>query len=108
MHAVFITFRSAVSPVEREDDYRQFAEALRDGAAPGFISKTWLCEGQMVGGFYQFQDRQAADSFLEGMFAAAVPTDPAVSDIRIERYDINEAMSEITNGLHAMPAGGRV
>ena len=41
------------------------------------------------------------------MFAASVPTDPAVSDIRIERYDINETMSEITNGLHAMPAGGR-
>ena len=108
MHAVFITFRSAVSPIEREDGYRQVAEALRDGAAPGFISKTWLSDGQTVGGFYHFQDRQAADSFLEGMFAASVPTDPAVSDIRIERYDINEAMSEITNGLHAMTASGRV
>ena len=108
MHAVFITFRSAVSLTEREDDYRQVAEALRDGAAPGFISKTWVSDGQTVGGFYHFQDRQAADNFLEGMFAASVPTDPTVSDIRIERYDIIEGMSEITNGLRAMTASGRV
>ena len=105
MHAVFITFRSTVRLADLEDDYRQLAAALRDGAAPGFISKTWLSDEPTIGGFYRFHDRQAADCFLEEIFAPTMSSDPTVSDIRIERYDIHEELSAITNGLGAAAVG---
>ncbi len=107
MHAVLITFRSAVSAEEMAEGNRQFAEALRNGAAPGFVSKTWLSDGATIGGFYLFEDRRVADLYLNGMFAEAVGKDPAFSDIRIERYEVDETFSAMTNGLAAMAVSGR-
>ena len=107
MHAVFITFRSAVELKELAEGNRQYAEALRDGAAPGLIAKTWLSDGATLGGFCLFADPEAADRYLEGMFAEAVVKNPAFSDVRVERYDVDEALSAINNGLSAMALSGR-
>ncbi len=108
MHAVFITFRSAVQFEELEEGYTAFAEALRSGASPGFVSKTWLMDGPTFGGFYGFEDRAAADRYLDEMFAPAVMNDPNCSDVRIERFDIIESFSAMTNGLHTSRAGAAV
>jgi hypothetical protein len=107
MHALFITFRSAIAPEELQEDFTRYAEALCDGAAPGFVGKTWLADGSTRGGFTHFEDRGVADRYLDGMFAEAATDNPAFSDIRVERYDVNEALSRITNGLGALAAGAR-
>jgi hypothetical protein len=107
MHAVFITFRSAVGLEELAAANREYAEALRDGAAPGLIAKTWLSDGATLGGFCLFADPTAADRYLKGMFADAITRNPTFSDIRVERYDVDEALSTINNGLGAMALSGR-
>ncbi len=107
MHALFITFRSAVAPEELTEDFARYAEALRDGAARGLVGKTWLADGPSVGGFCLFEDRGVADRYLDGMFAEAVTANPAFSDVRVERYDVDEALSRITNGLGAQTVGAR-
>ncbi len=107
MHALFITFRSAVAPEELKEDFAKYAEALRGGGARGLIVKTWLVDGLTIGGFYLFEDRGDADRYLDGMFADAVTATPAFSDVRVERYDVDEAMSQITNGLGALAGGAR-
>ncbi len=107
MHAVFITFRPAVSPDELEAGNRQYAEALRAGAAPGLVAKTWLSDGATAGGFCLFEDRPAADRYLGGMFAEAVTRNPAVSDIRIEHFAVDEGLSAITGGLGSVAVSGR-
>ena len=107
MHALFITFRSAIAPAELQEDFTRYAEALRDGAARGLVGKTWLADGLSVGGFCLFEDRGVADRYLDGMFADAVTANPAFSDVRVERYDVDEALSRITNGLGAQTAGAR-
>jgi hypothetical protein len=107
MHALFITFRSAVAREELQEDFTRYAEALRDGAARGFVGKTWLADGLTVGGFTLFEDRGVADHYLDGMFAEAVTANPAFSDIRVERYDVDEGLSRITNGVGALAVGTR-
>jgi hypothetical protein len=107
MHALCITFRSAVAPEALQEDFTRYAEALRDGAAPGLVAKTWLSDGPTVGGFCLFADRGVADRYLEGMFAGAVTSNPAFSDVRVERYDVDETLSRITNGLGALAVGAR-
>ncbi len=72
MHALVITFRSAIAPEELTEDFARYAEALRDGAAPGLVGKIWLADGSTVGGFGLFEDRGVADRYLDGMFAEAV------------------------------------
>ena len=86
---------------------RQLAEALRDGVVPGFVSKTWLSDGPTRGGFYLFQDRADADRYLEGMFTQDITNNRAFSDVRVERYDINQAMSAMTNGLGTLAVRAR-
>jgi Putative mono-oxygenase ydhR len=107
MHALFITFRSAVAPEGLKEDFTRYAEALRDGASPGLVGKTWLADGPTVGGFCLFADRGAADRYLDGWFAEAVTANPAFSGVRVERYDVDEALSRITNGLGALAVGAR-
>ena len=41
------------------------------------------------------------------MFAGAVMSNPAFSDVRVERYDVDEALSRITNGLGSVAVGAR-
>jgi hypothetical protein len=101
MHAVFISFQSAANEEELAEPFLQYANALRDGAIPGFCSKTWLGNEERVGGFHIFENREAADRYLNEMFTPNVATNPAFTSIRIERYEVDEAMSAITNGLPA-------
>ena len=107
MHALVITFRSAIAPEELQADFTRYAEALRDGAVRGLVGKTWLFDGPTVGGFCLFEDREVADRYLDGMFAEAVTSNPAFSDVRVERYDVDETLSRITNGLGARAVGAR-
>ena len=107
MHALFITFESPPNPNEPADGNTQYAKALVGGSAPGFVAKTWLANGTTGGGFCLFENRLAADGYLEGMFADAVTRNPAVTEVRIERYDVDEGLSAITNGLGALAASGR-
>ena len=76
MHALVITFRSAVAPEALKEDFARYAEALRDGAARGLVGKTWLADGPTVGGFCLFEDRGVADRYLDGMFDEAVTAIP--------------------------------
>ena len=107
MHALVITFRSAVAPEELQVDFTRYAEALRDGAVRGLVGKTWLADGPTLGGFCLFEDREVADRYLDGMFAEAVTSNPAFSDVRVERYEVDEALSRMTNGLGALAVGAR-
>jgi hypothetical protein len=107
MHALVITFRTAVAPEELQEDFTRYAEALRDGAARGLVGKTWLADGPTVGGFCLFADREDADRYLDGMFAEAVASNPAFADVRVERYEVDEALSRITDGLGAQTVGAR-
>jgi hypothetical protein len=107
MHALVITFRSAVAPEELQADFTRYAEAVRDGAVRGLVGKTWLFDGPTVGSVCLFEDRAVADRYLDGMFAEAVTSNPVFADVRVERYEVDEALSRMTNGLGAQTIGAR-
>jgi hypothetical protein len=105
MHALLITFRSAIAREELQEEFTRAAEALRDGAARGLVGKTWLADSSTVGSFCLFEDREDADRYLGGFFADAITANPIFSDVRVERYEVNEALSRITGGLGALAVG---
>ena len=101
MHAIFISFQSSASEEDLAEPFQQYANALRDGAIPGFCSKTWLGNDESVAGFHMFESRDAGDQYLNELFTPNVASNPAFTNIRIERYEVDEQMSAITNGLPA-------
>lgn len=99
MHAVLITYISAASLEDVRESYTEFAHALASGQSSGFISKTWLYNGDTHGGFHLFRDREAADRYLSEMIEPNFSGDPSISNIRVERFEINEELSSLTHGL---------
>ena len=60
MHAVLITFRSEVSKEDLTEPFTEYANAVT--GVDGLVSKTWIADGDVLGGFHIFTSRQAADS----------------------------------------------
>ncbi len=101
MHAVFITYTSSEKREDLREPYTQYAQTLAGGHIPGFISKTWLYNGDTHGGFHLFRDREAADRYLKEMFEPDVSASPVFSNIRVERFEVNEELSRLTHGIAA-------
>jgi hypothetical protein len=94
MHAVLITFRSAVSTEELTGPFGEYAEALR--SVPGLISKTWIKDGETLGGFHVFESRAEAETYLGSEMVAGLTSNPAFSDFSIHHFDVFDELSRIT------------
>lgn len=103
MHAIVITFdttkglqelrRPSGSPM-RIDEY-----IIDLRARPGFLTKTWLRDGETLGGFYLFADRAAAEHYLAEEIEPLGRANPAVTNLQVRRFDVQEKLSEFTLGL---------
>ncbi len=102
MHALFITYTSSVNREDLREAYTQYAQALANGQISGFITKTWLANGDTHGGFHLFRDRESADRYLAEMFEPTVGQNPVFSNIRIEHFEVSEELSALTHGLTAV------
>jgi hypothetical protein len=99
MHAVLITFASAVELPTLEAPFTEYARALGD--VPGLVSKTWLVDDSTLGGFHLFESAAAAEAYLEGPLLASVRANPAFSHFAVTHYGVVEPLSAMTNGLGA-------
>ncbi len=99
MHAVLITFRSVASLDDVHDDFLAGAGAI--AAVPGLLSKTWVQEGDRLGGFYLFTDADAAATYLDGPIIAETKAVPAFSDWDVQQFTVIEEFSAITRGVPA-------
>ena len=68
-------------------------------AVPGLLSKTWIQDGDLLGGIYTFRDQASVDAYAAGPIVAAMMGDPTLSDFRLEQYDVLENLSAITHGM---------
>lgn len=103
MHGVLITFHSA-APIEAlEAPFASYAEQLR--SIPGLITKIWIRDGETVGGFHVFADRDAADRYLGSEMVAGLTSNEAFTDFAITRYEVLEALSMVT-GMPSVQLAG--
>lgn len=94
MHAVLVTFQSAASIDALADPFREYAEGLR--SVPGLISKTWIKDGEVLGGFHVFESRAEAETYLGGEMVAGLTSTPAFTDFSIAHFDVLDDLSLIT------------
>lgn len=94
MHAVLITFRSAAA---REDLVGSFTDYANDLAkVDGLVSKTWIADGDVLGGFHIFTSRHAADTYLGSEMVAGLTSNPAFTGFQISHYEVLDGLSRIT------------
>lgn len=67
-------------------------------AVPGLIWKTWILdeETKRAGAVYLFETPAARQAYLDSDLAAAVATNPALSDFRVEQYAVMRDESLVT------------
>jgi hypothetical protein len=94
MHAVLITFTTEATLDELAGPFTDYAHSLC--SMDGLVSKTWIHDGNTLGGFHVFASRAAADAYLGSDMAAELIANPALSDFVIDHYEIIDELSAIT------------
>lgn len=94
MHAVHITFHSAIPGDELIAPFTDFARALSD--VPGFVSKAWLNAGDRLGGFYVFSDEAAAEAYLASPMVADLQATDGFSDFQVSMFAVLDDLSALT------------
>lgn len=94
MHALLITFRSTIPLSDLDQPFREYADALC--RVPGLIAKTWLKDGETLGGFHVFTSRAEADAYLGSEMVAGLTATEGFSGFSIEHFDVVDALSRIT------------
>ena len=94
MHAVLITFTTATPVEELAEPFGQYAQALR--TIDGLVSKTWIRDGDTVGGFHIFTSRDSAEAYLGSEMVAGLTGNPAFTGFAIRHFDVLDALSAVT------------
>ena len=82
----------------------QFAELIR--AVPGFLTKAWLHNDAVSGGFYLFTDHAAARAYIDGPVVASLHANPAFTNVEIHTFDVDADLSART-GIRAAASARR-
>jgi len=94
MHAVLITGRTSASPAALAEWLARQAEASR--GVPGLVMKTWLRDGDTLGGFHLFTTREAAEEYLASDLAASFAAHPALAACAVRHFAVLDEPSRAT------------
>ncbi|MEZ5175257.1 MAG: YdhR family protein [Acidimicrobiia bacterium] len=94
MHAVLITFRTDATLEDLVDPFTDYAHAMQGVA--GLVSKTWITDGDLVGGFHIFESTAAADDYLDSEMVASLTGNDTFHGFEVRRFDILDELSSIT------------
>lgn len=91
MHAVLVTFQSALSLEHAEPAFFDYAQAL--DATTGLVLVTWMYAGTRIGSYHAFTDRAAAEQYLADRLFKQVKTNPAFTDFEIRHFEVIDSLS---------------
>ncbi len=94
MHAVLITFRSSAALDTLADLFAGYADALQ--ATPGLVMKTWLHDGETLGGFHLFATRETAEEYLASGAMAGIAAHPAFTAFVVRHFEVLTQLSRAT------------
>jgi hypothetical protein len=97
MRILSVRFKSSTPMKDLEAPWLEAAPEI--AAVPGLLSKTWIQDGDLLGGIYTFRDQASVDAYAAGPIVTAMMRDPTLSEFRLEQYDVLEKLSAITHGV---------
>ena len=103
MYGLMITAKTQLSRKEFESLATAKAEEFR--STPGLVAKTYIWQGETMGGFHVFTTREAAQGYLDSAGFRDVRENPKFSDWDIRHYDVLDEASR-RNGTPDRPIAG--
>ena len=101
MHAILVNFHTEVPLPELLAGLREKLAQLEQ--TPGLICKAFVStDDHNPGGFYVFESKEAAESYVSGEFFQGFANSPPISNVRVQHYRINDEPS-IALGLPSQP-----
>ncbi len=94
MHAALITFTSSAPISELAEPFTEYAKALH--GVNGLVAKTWIRDGETLGGSHIFTTRAAADAYLGSGMVAGLIANPAFHAFEIRHFDVLDGLSAST------------
>lgn len=96
---LLITYAHEADPDEWAAGYTA-ERALPFLDVPGLTWKIWLDDAsrKRSGAVFLFEDRAAAEAYLATPRGSRQKNNPDLKDLRVEVFDIREAMTKITRG----------
>lgn len=94
MHAVMITFQSAVGLDTLAGPFADYGQGLQ--SVPGLLAKTWIQDGATLGGFHVFTSRAAAEGYLASAMVADLTANPAFSGFEVRHFGVLEELTRLT------------
>jgi hypothetical protein len=98
MVIVQINYRRPEMPKAEWEARYTDARAAQFLEVPGLHWKVWL-DGdaeRLAGGIYLFEDRAAAEAYVNGPIVARLKGNAELSEVEIRIFDVRARMSEIT------------
>ena len=97
MHVQIATYRMGeISDADFIEANQEFAAMM--SAVPGLLAKVWLKDpdGNVYGGIYFWQDREACESFLASDLWASVVSDDSLSDLESRDFAAMDELTRVT------------
>jgi hypothetical protein len=94
MHALLITISAPDRCGTGIEPLALRADALQ--GVPGLVMKTWLRDGDTLGGFYLFATRETAEEYLASDLAASLLAHPAPTGCAVRHFAVLDELSQAT------------
>jgi len=91
MYALHVTFTTDLPDNALRPAQRAFAEQL--ASVPGFLSKAWLRDGAVHGGFYLFATAADARAYIDGPLFAGLRR---FTDLTVRGYAVDTEVGALT------------
>ena len=101
MYALLITFRSTIALDDLAEPFADYATALRE--VPGLITKAWISDGDVLGGFHVFQSEATAGTYLASKMATDLRATDGFDDFEVRGFDLLDELSAITGLSELQP-----
>lgn len=105
MYGLLITFRSSIALSDLDEPFADYARALRD--VPGLITKAWLRDDDVLGGFHVFDSKAAADAYVGSDMATQLRATDGFDDFEVRGFDVLEELSSVTGLSELQPLARR-
>ena len=70
---------------------------------PGLVSKAWLHDDDIVGGFHLFSDKATAEAYVASELAAGLRATDGFDDFEVRGFEVLDDLSALTGITESVP-----
>ena len=94
MYGLLITFRSSIALDDLTQPFADYANVLCN--VPGLLTKAWISDGDVLGGFHVFENEEGANGYLASGLATDLRATDGFDDFEVRGFEVLDELSAVT------------